>query len=109
MIMKKLALVFALAFTGTLSAQMQPAVAKKDAPEAQIVEAGCGLCRFGMEGKDCRLAVRIGDKPYWVSGSSIDDHGDAHAANGLCMTSRKAEVIGEISGDSFKATSFKLL
>jgi hypothetical protein len=36
-----------------------------------------------MEGKACDLAVRIDGKAYFVDGTSIDSHGDAHAADGF--------------------------
>jgi hypothetical protein len=53
------------------------------------------------------LAVRIG-KPYFVDGTSIDSHGDAHADDGFCAAIRKAEVV-EVIGNRFKVTSYKLI
>jgi Family of unknown function (DUF6370) len=82
---------------------------KKDHPKTQIVEASCGECNFGLKGKSCDLAVRIDGKAYFVDGSNIDDHGDSHASDGFCTAIRKAEVVGEIVDNRFKATSFKLL
>ncbi|WP_277016450.1 DUF6370 family protein [Flavobacterium lindanitolerans] len=82
---------------------------KKTAPKSQIVEASCGQCQFGMKGHGCDLAVRIDGKPYFVDGSGIDDHGDAHASDGFCSKIRKAEVTGEVKNNRFVATSFKLL
>ncbi|OOV29090.1 hypothetical protein BXU11_03965 [Flavobacterium sp. LM5] len=82
---------------------------KKETPKKQIVEASCGQCQFGMEGKECDLAVRINGKSYFVDGTHIDKHGDAHAAEGFCAKVRKAEVIGEIVDNRFKVTYFKLL
>lgn len=82
---------------------------KKEAPKPQIVEASCGQCQFGMEGHGCELAVRIDGKSYFVDGSSIDSHGDAHASDGFCSVIRKAEVVGKVVDNKFKATSFKLL
>jgi hypothetical protein len=75
----------------------------------QIVEAACGQCQFKMEGKSCDLALRINGKSYFVDGTKIDDHGDAHARNGFCEKVRKAEVQGSIVKNRFVATSFKLL
>jgi len=74
-----------------------------------IVETSCGECQFKMEGKGCELAVRINGKSYFVDGTSIDDHGDAHAKDGFCEAIRKAEVQGEIVNNRFKATYFKLI
>lgn len=73
------------------------------------VEASCGECQFKLEGKGCHLAVRMNGKSYFVDGTSIDDHGDAHGNEGFCETVRKAEVQGELVNNRFKATYFKLL
>jgi hypothetical protein len=48
------------------------------------VEAACGECRFGLPGSGCDLAVRIDGVAYFVDGTGIDDHGDAHAQDGFC-------------------------
>jgi Family of unknown function (DUF6370) len=87
------------------------AVKKQSKTEAkiQIVQASCGECKFGMKGKSCDLAVRIDGKSYFVDGTHIDQHGDAHAHDGFCTTIRKAEVKGTIVKDRFKASYFKLL
>ena len=82
---------------------------KTEKAKTLIVEASCGECNFGLKGKSCDLAVRIEGKAYFVDGTKIDDHGDAHAADGFCTAVRKAEVIGEIVDNRFKATYFKLL
>ena len=75
----------------------------------RIVETSCGECNFNMSGESCDLAVKIDGKYYFVEGSAIDEHGDAHASNGLCSTVRKAEVTGKIKGGVFVASSFKLI
>src|SRR5687768_2722134 len=85
-----------------------PAVQAKD-PDLQVVEAACGQCRLGLPGKSCDLAVRINGKAYFVDGTTIDQHGDAHAADGFCQAIRKAEVKGTVINDRFKVTDFKLL
>jgi hypothetical protein len=77
--------------------------------EMLIAEASCGQCQFKMEGKGCNLAVRIKGKPYFVDGTKIDDHGDAHAKDGFCQKIRKAEIKGTIVNNRFVATYFKLL
>ena len=75
----------------------------------QVVEASCGQCKFGLTGKGCDLAVRIKDKAYFVDGTKIDDHGDAHAQDGFCQSIRKAEVQGDLVNNRYKVTYFKLL
>jgi hypothetical protein len=102
--MKKIITIFIALFSIAVSAQE-----KKEETKKQIVEASCGQCQFGMEGKECDLAVRIDGKSYFVDGTHIDKHGDAHAADGFCAKVRKAEVIGEIVDNRFKVTYFKLL
>ena len=82
---------------------------KKEVLKTQIVETSCGQCQFGMEGKGCELAVRIDGKSYFVDGTSIDSHGDAHADDGFCAAIRKAEVVGEIKDNRFVVSEFKLL
>ena len=77
--------------------------------KVQIVDAACGECQFGMKGKSCDLAVRINGKSYFVQGTSIDKHGDAHAKDGFCNAIRKAEVKGTIVDNKFVATYFKLV
>ncbi|WP_456315601.1 DUF6370 family protein [Pseudomonas shirazensis] len=82
---------------------------KKVIDKPQIVEASCGECQFGMKGKSCDLAVRIDGKTYFVDGTTIHDHGDAHAEDGFCNAIRKASVTGTIEKNRFKATSFTLI
>jgi len=74
-----------------------------------VVEAACGECQFKLKGDDCDLAVRIDGKAYFVDGTNIDSHGDAHAKDGFCNAVRKAEVQGEVMNNRFKVTYFKLL
>jgi hypothetical protein len=74
------------------------------------VEASCGQCNFGLKDKrGCDLAVRIDGKAYFVEGTKIDEHGDAHAEDGFCEKIRQAEVQGEVKDNKFKVTYFKLL
>ncbi len=75
----------------------------------QTVEASCGHCQFGLKGEGCKLAVRIDGKAYFVKGTDIDSHGDAHAKDGFCEAIRFAEVQGEVVNDKFVLTYFKLL
>ena len=75
----------------------------------EFAEVSCGECQFKMTGKSCDLAVRINGKSYFVDGTTIDQHGDAHAKDGFCETIRKAEVQGEVVGDRYKVSYIKLL
>lgn len=92
---------------GLVNAQPKPKFA--NASKVQIAEASCGQCQFKMAGKGCDLAVRINGKSYFVDGTKIDDHGDAHAKDGFCEKIRKAEIKGNIVNNRFVATYFKLL
>lgn len=104
--MKKI-IFFILLFAGiTTQAQTK---SKKTAEKPQIVETACGECQFGMEGKGCDLAVRIDGKAHFVDGTTIDQHGDAHAKDGFCNAIRKASVTGKVENNRFKTTSFTLI
>ena len=84
--------------------------AKQDTTKKlQVVDAARGQCKFGLAGKDCDLAVRINGKAFFVEGTGIDEHGDAHAGDGFCNAIRKAEVQGKVVAGKFKATYFKLV
>ncbi len=74
-----------------------------------VVEAACGQCQFGLHGKGCGLAVRMNGKAYFVDGTDIDSHGDAHASDGFCNAKRSAEVQGRVVNNRFKASYFELL
>lgn len=94
----------------SIALQAQTSSGKLDpAKKVQTVEASCGQCNFGLKDKGCSLAVRIDGKAYFVDGTSIDEHGDAHAEDGFCETIRKAEVQGKVEDNRFKSTYFKLL
>ena len=81
----------------------------KDISIHQVVEASCGQCQFGMtETSGCDLAVRIDGKSYFVDGTKIDEHGDAHADDGFCVVIRNANVKGKIVDGRFKSESFTL-
>jgi Family of unknown function (DUF6370) len=75
----------------------------------QLVEVSCGQCKLGLPGNSCNLAVRLNGKAYFVDGTTIDEHGDAHAKDGFCNAIQKAQVQGEIVGNRFKVTYFKLI
>ena len=87
-----------------------PKVAMPDPnKKVQVVETACGECQFKLAGKGCNLAVRIDSNSYFVDGTDINSHGDAHAKDGFCNAVRKAEVQGNLVNDRFKVTYFKLL
>lgn len=73
------------------------------------VEASCGQCQFGLKGEGCKLAVRIDGKAYFVKGTDIDSHGDAHAKDGFCEAIRSAVIQGEVINNEFVLTYFRLL
>jgi hypothetical protein len=98
---------FSIAFFFTVF--LSNAQDKKESLKSQIVEVSCGECQFGLKGKGCDLAVRIDGKSYFVDGTKIDDHGDAHAKDGFCEAVRKAKVTGTIVNNRFQVTSFTLL
>lgn len=77
--------------------------------EGAIVEAACGECQLDLDGDECTLAIRVDGRVLRVTGTAIDDHGDAHAADGFCNAIRQARVTGRIEGDVFVAESFELL
>jgi hypothetical protein len=106
--MKNLLLILLLSVFASV-ANAQTPKANSNPGKVQIVEAACGQCQFKMEGKSCDLALRINGKSYFVDGTKIDDHGDAHAKNGFCKKVSKAEVQGNIVNNRFVASSFKLL
>ena len=106
---KRYLVVFALVAFG-LSCQHNGDSAKSSSQnEAFFAEAACGECQFGLDGESCDLAVRIAWKPYFVDGTGIDDHGDAHAGDGFCNAVRKASVQGEIVNGRFVAKLFALV
>ena len=76
----------------------------------QVAEAACGQCQLGMTEKSgCDLAIRIDGKSYFVDGTSIHDHGDAHADDGFCEVIRQANIKGEIIDGRFKSESFTII
>lgn len=99
-------LVFMLATTVSFSQTK----GKTKTVKSRVVEASCGQCQFGMKDKKgCDLAVRFDGKSYFVDGSKIDQHGDAHAKDGFCNAIRTAKVTGKVVDNKFVAKSFELL
>jgi hypothetical protein len=110
--MRKIYAAIAL-FAITLSGYSQIAKTLNATPDASkklmVLDASCGECKFGMDGTDCDLAVRINGTPYFVDGVGIKEYGHPHNKNGFCMAVRKAEVQGDVVNGRFKASYFKLL
>ena len=75
----------------------------------EIYDVSCGMCNFEMTGEECALAIRIEGKEYYIEGSAIDEHGDAHADDGLCTVVRKAKVKGVIKKGVFVAEMIELI
>jgi len=101
---------------GVKMAVMPEVAAKTESPKGnnmsinQVVDAACGQCQFKMTEKSgCDLVVKIDGKSYFVDGTTIHDHGDAHADDGFCRAIRQVEVKGEIIDGRFKAESFTLV
>lgn len=103
-----LTIIILSAITGYASAQSSFGTIDRS-KKIDTLEVSCGMCQFEMQGDDCALAVRLKDKTYYVEGTHIDDHGDAHAKDGFCNKIRKAEVQGELKGNKYKVSYFKLL
>ncbi|NQY10753.1 MAG: hypothetical protein HRT71_14740 [Flavobacteriales bacterium] len=102
-------LLFVILVIGSLTASAQDTEKKTDEAEMQIVEVSCGQCKFGLEGDGCDLAINIDGKKYWVDGTTMDEHGDAHGHGGMCNTIRKAKVKGELVDGRYKVTEMELL
>lgn len=98
-------------FCMTVRAQSKDSLSKQPDPSKKTmnVEAACGQCKFGLKGTGCTLAVRIDGKAYFVDGTDINTHGDAHANDGFCNAIRKAQVQGEVKNDRFRVSYFKLV
>ena len=99
----------ALACLISLSVIGQDELVNNQDPDLLIVEASCGQCNFNLSGEGCELAVRISGLPYFVDGTKIDDHGDAHASEGFCQMIRKAHVKGNIVDNRFELQYFQLI
>ena len=75
------------------------------AASEKIVEVGCGLCSYGMDGVEgCLTAAKIGDTPYLVTGAELDAH-----SSGLCQSVKQAMMAGEIEDGMFVASAIKLV
>ncbi len=102
-----------LCFFATLTVIAQTEKSKSTEPDKNkpviTAEVSCGQCQLGLPGKTCDLAIRIDKKAYFIDGTKIDSHGDAHANDGFCNSIRKAKVQGELLNDRYQVTYFELL
>jgi hypothetical protein len=109
--MKTFMLLLSLCFAAFTTSAQTDTTSKKPDPNKKLetVKVACGQCKLGLSGHGCDLALRINGKAYFIDGTTIDDHGDAHANDGFCKAVREAKVQGEVVGDRFKVTYFELL
>ncbi|GAA3924374.1 DUF6370 family protein [Hymenobacter algoricola] len=112
--MKPFLTLLLLSFFTSAAAQAQQGAAAgttvaDTAQEIRVVEAACGQCRLGLPGQSCDLAIRLNGQAYFVDGTTIDSHGDAHAKDGFCSAIRQAEVQGTVVDNRFRATYFRLV
>ncbi|TNE54057.1 MAG: hypothetical protein EP338_09055 [Bacteroidetes bacterium] len=49
-----------------------------------------------MKSTSCKLATKIQGKYYWIKGTDIDDHGDAHGPEGFCNHVLYADLSGHL-------------
>lgn len=109
--MKRIFFAFVLLLSASVLFAQQKETKNEPDPNKKLhdVEASCGQCKLGLNGKGCTLAIRMNGKAYFVEGSDIDTHGDAHADDGFCNKIRKAKVQGEVVNNKFQATYFQLV
>ena len=108
--MKSAFLIMALLFSVGIHAQEKKSTGKFDEKKKTYeVLASCGTCNFKMKAPGCPLAIKLENKYYFVDGTKIDDHGDAHADDGFCNVIKKAKVQGTVKGDRFTASYFEII
>mgnify|MGYP007031270791 FL=1 len=110
--MKKIILcLFTILFFNLINAQDSASKKLIYNPKKPTYElaATCGTCMFKMKGDGCLLAVKFNGKNYFVEGTGIDDHGDAHDNEGFCNAIKKAKVQGSVVKDKFVVTYFELI
>lgn len=91
-------------FTQGLQAQKKAKEIKE-----KTVEASCAQCKFNVkEPQGCDLAIRDKGRIYFVDGTNLDAHGDAHEEDGFCNAIRQAVVTGTIKGNRIQVSQFIL-
>lgn len=91
------------------STPTETSVAAEVILENRMVDASCGQCQLGLSGSGCDLAVAFDGRAYYVDGSHIDDHGDAHGPAGLCNAILAARVSGQLVDGRFQAERFEVV
>lgn len=102
--MKQLLIISALALLASCGS-----LNKSQEPLTGEYTVACGMCKLDMTGDACELAIVVDGKSYYVEGTSIHDHGDPDAEDGMCSIKRKAQVTGQIKHGVFVSESFTLL
>jgi hypothetical protein len=101
-----------LTLVTVLSLSLNYSFAQKKQTEVRNkeVEASCAQCQFKVkEPQGCDLSIRVKGKVYFVDGTHLDAHGDAHEEDGFCNAIRKAKVTGTINGNRIQVSQFNLL
>jgi hypothetical protein len=86
-----------------------PVVEKAVVVDSKTVPASCGTCNFGLKGDGCSMAVKIGEKAYFVDGIEQKHEAEMHQEGGICVAVREAKVSGEVKNGRFVASSLDLL
>ena len=76
---------------------------------SEVVETACGLCFFDMTTDECRIAVKINDKSYFVENTSIKEYCDPNEKESLCSGIKSANVIGKIKHGVFIDEKFEII
>lgn len=75
----------------------------------KIVDVSCAQCQFKLkEPRGCDLAIRMNGQIYFVDGTNLDAHGDAHDEDGFCNAIRRVNVSGTINGNRILVSRFEL-
>ena len=101
--------IFVLVASFLLTSTLSFAQNKTKEIKNKTVEASCAQCKFNVkEPRGCDLSIRLDGKVYFVDGTNLDAHGDAHDEDGFCNAIRQAKVSGTISGNRIKVSQFEL-
>jgi|GEM_PF-512426 len=100
---------YLLLLTVGLLTQALQAQKKSKNINQKTVEASCAQCKFKVkEPQGCDLAIRVKGRIYFLDGTNLDAHGDAHEEDGFCNAIRQAVVTGTIKGNRIQVSQFNL-